>query len=221
MGVMKDGLRNDWLPGRREAVLEMADGWLAYLTPARAAAWGVPAAETGELAAKRAAAGSALSAAVGPDGSPRMRTACRAAFADLKRLMRRVKNHHFHKPELEDGDFTALGLSVPGSPRAPVPPPEREAPFSMRPHAYMQVAIRHGRKLYGCTGALFRYAVLPPGAPEPLHEQLAESALLTRIVEYMEFPDTQEGYTLYGSLQWQNGKGDKGPPTPVQSLVLG
>jgi hypothetical protein len=221
MGLMKDSSRSDWLPGRRDLVIEMADVWLAYITPERAAAWGVPAAELAELSAKRNTAQTKLTVSTGPEGSQRLRTECNTAFAELKSLMRHIKNHRFQKPELSDGDFTALGLAVPDGSRTPIPPPVEDAPFSMRPKAYMQVLLHHGKKPYGANGAIFRYAVLPPGSPAPTYEQLTESMLLTRINEYLDFPDTQEGHTLYGSLQWQSEKGDKGPPTPVQSLVLG
>jgi len=211
----------DWLPHRHDLIIELADRWLAYVTPERAAAWGVPAAELTELTAKRNTAQAKLTASTGPDGSPRLRAECNTAFAELKSLMRHIKNHRFHRPELADGDFTGLGLAIPDGTRTPIPKPEEEAPFSMKRDGYMVVLIHHGKKPYGCNGALLRYVVLPPGAPAPVFEQLSESMLLTRINEYLDFPDTLKGHTLYGALQWQNNKGDKGPPGPIQSIVLG
>jgi hypothetical protein len=213
--------RRDWLPGRRDLIIEMADAWLAYITPARAAAWGVPAAELEELQTERDTAQTKLTVSTGPDGSPRDKTACNTAFAELKSLMRHIKNRRFQKPELADEDFTALGLAVPDGTRTPVPTPVEEAPFSLKREAYMQVTIHHGKRPYGANGALLRYAVLPPGAAAPTYEQLTESMLLTRINEYLDFPDTQEGHTLYASLTWQNEKGKKGPPVPIQHMVLG
>jgi hypothetical protein len=211
----------DWMPYRREGIIEMADAWLAYITTERATAWGIPAAELTELTAKRGAAQTKLTASTGPDGSPRLRVECNTAFAELKSLMRHIKNHHFHKPELSDGDFTALGLAIPDTTRTPVPTPVEEAPFSMKREGYMQALVHHGKRPYGVNGALLRYVVLAPGSNPPTFEQLSESMLLTRINEYLDFPDTLEGHTLYASLQWQNDKGDKGPPAPIQHLVLG
>jgi len=211
----------DWLPVRREAIIEMADDWLAYITTERATAWGIPAAELTELTAKRGTAQTKLTASTGPDGSPRVKAECNTAFAELKSLMRHMKNHHFQKPELSDGDFTALGLAIPDNTRTPVPKPEAEAPFTLKREGYMQALVHHGKRPYGVNGALLRYVVLAPGAPAPGFEQLSESMLLTRINEYLDFPDTLEGHTLYASLQWQNDKGEKGPPAPIQHLVLG
>jgi len=211
----------DWLPVRREMVLELADAWLEYINPERASAWKIPAADITELSGKRNAARAMLAAVTGPDASPRVRTACRTAFAELRGFMRRFKNAYFRKPELQAGDFTALGLAVPGGSRAPVPKPEAEAPFSMRREGYMVVLVHHGRRPYGTIGAQLRYAVLAPGAPPPVYGQLTEMKLLTRINGYLEFPDTLEGHTLYAALSWLSERGESGPPSQIQSIVLG
>jgi len=123
-------------------------------TTERATAWGIPAAELTELTAKRGTAQTKLTASTGPDGSPRVKAECNTAFAELKSLMRHMKNHHFQKPELSDGDFTALGLAIPDNTRTPVPKPEAEASFTLKREGYMQALVHHGKRPYGVNGAL-------------------------------------------------------------------
>jgi len=220
MAKITEKTHGDWLPGSHEKVLEMADSWVSYITAERAAAWGIPAADLTAFTAKRDLARTKLAATTGENRGPKATEACNEAFDGLAADMRRLKKRHFFLNPLSGDDFIALNLQVPDGERTTIPVPTEDAPFSMKHGVFMQIVLRHGARPYGCNGALFRYVVLPPGSPEPSYEQLTLSRLLTRPVEYLEFDVSLKGHTLYGSLQWQQNKAAKGPPTDIQSIVL-
>jgi hypothetical protein len=50
---------------------------------------------------------------------------------------------------------------------------------------------------------------------------MRESRLLTKPHEILTFTNAQKGQTLWIALCWQNDEGDRGPISPVQSIVIG
>jgi hypothetical protein len=54
----------------------------------------------------------------------------------------------------------------------------------------------------------------------PDHTFLTTSRLLTRPREIITFEEAHLGQTLHISMQWQNHKGELGPPAPIQSKVI-
>jgi hypothetical protein len=57
---------------------------------------------------------------------------------------------------------------------------------------------------------------------EPItsHKELTLSKLLTRIKETLVFEDSDRLKTLSAALCWENEKGELGPLSPIQSLVI-
>jgi len=211
----------DWLPSNKEKVLEMANDWIAYITTARATAWGIPADDMTALAAKRDTAQTRLAAATGENRGPKATEACDEAFADLKAHMRKIKERHFFLDPLTGDDFVALGLRVPDQENTETPTPDEAPAFTMSHGDFMVVVVRHDAKGKGIGGAVLNYAVLPLGAPAPTHDQLTQSQLLTKPIERLTFPDTMKGMELHASLSWQTSSAKKGPPSDIQTIVLG
>jgi hypothetical protein len=56
--------------------------------------------------------------------------------------------------------------------------------------------------------------------PVESHKELIASKLLTRMKETLVFEDADRLKTLYAALRWQNEKGELGPSSPIQSLVI-
>jgi hypothetical protein len=68
------------------------------------------------------------------------------------------------------------------------------------------------------AGALIKWAVLdkPPSDIEELtHHELASKTPHT-----LKFKESERGKTVYVALAWQNGKGDLGPYSEIQSAVI-
>ncbi|MDR1096262.1 MAG: hypothetical protein LBL31_07715, partial [Spirochaetaceae bacterium] len=70
----------------------------------------------------------------------------------------------------------------------------------------------------GYSGAVAFFKV---GGPAPKdHTEMKDTRLLTRSKELFMFAEAQLGETFYITLCWQNGKGHRGPPAPIQSHVI-
>ncbi|MDR2471378.1 MAG: hypothetical protein LBD09_04640, partial [Treponema sp.] len=77
-------MSTDWLPGRRDDVLNMGQVWMTVMAQ-KLAAWGIPQAEVVALVDLVATASSALEAARGADRSKTTTVRCRVAFEALEK----------------------------------------------------------------------------------------------------------------------------------------
>jgi hypothetical protein len=71
---------------------------------------------------------------------------------------------------------------------------------------------------YGYQGAVISTAVLDH-VPTSVKE-LTETVLATASPYVMEYEEADRGKTAYFSLQWQNEKGQKGPPSDILSAII-
>jgi hypothetical protein len=123
-------LGKDWFPHRRMEILVLCRMWIAFLTAARRAAWGISAEEWAALNNLFTTAEERLAQA--QDVSERthvISVACHEAFVALEAKMRFFKDRYFKIPPLTKEDLAALGLKE----RDPHPTP------SGRPTAQVMV----------------------------------------------------------------------------------
>jgi hypothetical protein len=111
-----------------------------------------------------------------------------------------------------------FGLPPLDTTHTPVEPPSEIPPFTLESGGYLQVVVRHPAKPPRYNGAVLFYRV----SEEPVtsHKELTSSKLLTRMKETLVFEDSDRLKTLYAALCWQNEKGELGPLSPIQSLVI-
>ncbi|MDR2551629.1 MAG: hypothetical protein LBD31_00465, partial [Treponema sp.] len=81
------GYNGDWVPGRRDDVLNMGQVWMTVMAQ-KGAAWGIPQTEITALVELVGTASAALATAKGSDRNQRTTAACRAAFGALVKKMR-------------------------------------------------------------------------------------------------------------------------------------
>jgi hypothetical protein len=90
--------------------------------------------------------------------------------------------------------------------------------FTLESGGYLQITVSHPAKPAGYNGAVLFYRV----SAEPItsHEELTSSKLLTRVKETLVFKDSDRLKTLYVAICWENEKGELGPLSPIQSIVI-
>jgi hypothetical protein len=139
----------------------------------------------------------------------------------LQLVIRRIKNAYI------DGDPKAVvtnemrmrfGLPTKDATHTPVDPPKETPSFSMEMGGYLKIVVRHPARPKNYSGAVLFYKV--SDVPVTSHKDLATSKLLTRIKETLVFEDSDQLKTLYAALCWQNEKGQVGPPSPIQSIII-
>jgi hypothetical protein len=98
----------------------MCREWIAYITAAMRALWGIPAEEWAALLNLFVAAEEWLAKAEDvAERSHVISAACREAFAALEAKMCLFRDRYFKMPPLTKEDWAALGFKEQGDPRAP------------------------------------------------------------------------------------------------------
>jgi hypothetical protein len=218
-------MRTDWFPGRLDGKVAMAADWEGYLTTERAAAFGIPAAAITQLTTLRTTAAAKLAVTESAAKTPVAVEESRLAFKALEDFMRDMKRRYFLEPPLTDADLVGLGLKVPDRNPTPVPIPATRPMFVLRPGDSRQVIVEFKdegseskARPYGYSGAVIYYAVL--SAPPADQTALTRSLLATRTPYTLEFTEEDRGKVVYIALRWQNGRGEKGPWTDIQSAYV-
>jgi len=216
--------KKEWLLGSREDRLAMAKNWLELLST-KAPAWNVSADDVTNLNDLSDAAEVALAVVKSSEKTSSAVASCKTVFTNLVAKMRFVKKHYFFKPPLTDADFVSLGLKIPDTPHVHKPLPPSYPLFTIRVKDYCQVAIQlreegssnvaipegiAGAMLYCQTGGE------PPASPETLPAM----GIITRANYTLQFQPHDVGKIAYISLRWQNGRGEQGPWSPMQEIVV-
>jgi hypothetical protein len=182
---------------------------------------GIPAAMTARLKTGLGVYEAAYETCGNPNAGKLDREDRKEKRAALTADIRKTKNAYIDAdPQGVVTDEIRLDFGLP--PRdavwTPAPKPAQAAPFSLERSGYLRITVRHPAKPPGCKGAAAFYVL---GGPDPVsHEALTGFKLLTRPVETLTFKDTDSGKTLHICLYWQNGRGELGPPSPIQSIVV-
>jgi hypothetical protein len=75
---------------------------------------------------------------------------------------------------------------------------------------------------YGMNGAVVYYAVRGPGESAPATVEDLTVSELASASHYIikSFKPGDEGKRVYVALCWENEKGEQGPWSPIQSMIL-
>jgi hypothetical protein len=142
-----------------------------------------------------------------------------------KELRQAIAEYLTHNHLLTNGNREDLGLPVPDHTHTPVPPPDSTPEFTLEGHGIGRVRIRfHDQgseskaKPYGVNGAVVGYDVLP--TPPSVPSALARNRLATRSPFTLTFAEGESEHKAYVALCWQNEKGEKGPWSAIQSVMI-
>jgi hypothetical protein len=235
---------NDWLPGSRTEILAMAQDQIAYMTPERRAAWGIPAAKFVEYDDAVTAAQEALEKVMNvPERNHVLTVQCAEAFDILQGVMRFFKGHYFLMPPLTKTDWAELGFRERDETQTPVPAPS-DAPAVSPSYAGPPRVLQANLGPMPGTPVLdsesdYGYAlyvgVMPPGgatleqAASVKHylreapadgESLRHYTFTRRKKELVTFDGGESGMTAFFCARYENQKGQKGNWGPVSSAVI-
>ncbi|MDR0784559.1 MAG: hypothetical protein LBE74_01575 [Treponema sp.] len=125
-------------------------------------------------------------------------------------------------PKVSDALRAELGVSVHDGTRTTIPEPKKRPEFSFKVLYLMRILINfwnqgsESRAIpYGYNGAAFCYV-----AAVTDYNLLVKSVLLTHSPWTLVLPPEAEGKVLSGAMIWRNEKGEKGPWSEIQSIVV-
>jgi hypothetical protein len=222
----------------------MAQDQIAYMTPERRTAWGIPAEKFVEYESALAAAQAALEKVLNvPERNHVSTVQCTEAFDALRDIMRFFKSHYFLIPPLTKTDWAELGFRERDETSTPVPAPTDApavSPSYPGPPRVLQANLGpmpgtpaldnesdHGYALY--------VGVMPPGgatleqAASVKHylreipadgEGLRHYTFTRRKKELVTFDAAESGMTAYFCARYENQNGQKGNWGPVSSAVI-
>jgi hypothetical protein len=128
-------------------------------------------------------------------------------------------------PNVDDALRKVLGVTVRNVVRTPIPEPKTRPEFSFKVLDIMRIQIGFHEQgsasraiPYGYNGAVFCYIVAD--TPVTDYKLLTNSILLTYSPWTLVLPPDAEGKVLSGAMMWQNGKGEKGPWSEIQSIIV-
>jgi hypothetical protein len=163
----------------------------------------------------------AYTACESPNAGPIDRENRREKRAALEAAIRRIKNAYI------DGDPKGVvtneirmqfGLKPKDTIHTPIEPPSEIPAFTLESGGYLQATVTHPARPASYNGAVLFYRI--SDEPVTSHEELTSSKLLTRVKETLVFKDTDRLKTLSAALCWENEKGQLGPVSPIQSLII-
>jgi len=216
-------MRHDWLPGRREDQLAMAQKWITEL-PNALGMWQVTPAEISELTDIVEDVQDAVRRQL-ENAGPVETTRVRLAYAALVRFMRYLHSRKFFTPPMDDADYARLGLRPPDRIRTDHVVVNEQVEFEIRLRGIRELEVNfwikgaaHRAKPEGYDGAVLVWDTLT--APPERPTDLAEHTMASRTPHIIEFDETERGMTAYIALCWQNERGIRGPWSEVQSAII-
>ena len=143
----------------------------------------------------------------------------------LVKEIRSLADFRLKNPVISDGQRIGLGLHVRQTTHTPVPPPASrpELDIDVLDFRRLKISFRDfgsntRAKPQGVTGAVILYSVLD-SPPEDI-TALSNSLLATRTPRILNFSESERGKTVYVAVCWQNGKGEQGAWSDIESAII-
>ena len=223
---------SDWLPGRREAQLLMAESWGEIMSEQHEA-WKIPTATLTKFSAALLAAMNENKLPIGAR-TPVTNARLRMAFDNLTGQMRDIRRRHFFVPPLDDADLAALGLRPRDTIPTTIPPPAIPVSGELSFPAVGMVEMRritaagekrdvrskHGVRIYyGIVGEpsetdKFRIRERPLTGDDLPH------SVFTRRSRFRFDFTGESGREVFFCMRFENSKGEAGPWGEIISAFI-
>jgi hypothetical protein len=135
-----------------------------------------------------------------------------------------------HNPYLEPQDFDGLDINRPNPgphpkhPRIITSPKTRfevgEEHGWVRMHFWDEMSDGSKAKPFGSQGAEIKWMVCKPGEVPKLVEEMTGTTFSTRTPYLFEFTDRESALILCVTLRWENTRGEKGPWSHIETVVI-
>ncbi|MDR1399725.1 MAG: hypothetical protein LBJ41_07385 [Treponema sp.] len=216
---------HDFIPQADEAFLAWVRNFITILL-ANFAAWGILEADVTVLQGLFTTYETRLTAArSGNRGKVDVSEKNIAKKALMQAIRLFVKQHLAWNPAVSQSQQKLLGITVHDDVRTPIPKPQSRPEFNFKVIDIMRIQIDFkdqgsaGRAVpYGYSGAVFFYTVADTLVTD--YDVLLKTALMTHSPWILELPPDTQGKVLSGAALWQNKKGEMGPWSEIQSIVI-
>ncbi|MDR3185135.1 MAG: hypothetical protein LBT49_07010 [Prevotellaceae bacterium] len=203
---------------------------IAYIANGGLSRFDIPDAEFNDLRAKAADFEAKFKTADAPDTRTKasvqaMNDARTPAEKAVRLFVRRFLNDN---PKVSNADRDNMGLPIYKTTRTRVPAPTEKPDFSIVVHSGGRIQIRfhahdedkgtRNAKPFGVHGVEIAWAILD--APPTSYADLIRSAFATRSPYAFQFDLSDAGKRFYCCLRWENTRGEKGPWSEIQSVVI-
>jgi hypothetical protein len=143
--------------------------------------------------------------------------AARDVFEPLfRQLIRMLKS----SPLVSDPDLVDMGLAPRHSGgKAPSPVAEDYPAYRVETPRPFQVTLHFDHKPYGQHGVEILWSLTREPA-SLLVKDLTRSSFDTRSPFHFELDDSHRGQHLYFAIRWENTRGEKGPWSPVDTVIV-
>jgi hypothetical protein len=199
---------------------------VAYLTT-KITPWKIPQADVTELNNLSTAFANALAVTENPATRTKVTTqvknTARKNAEDKARMV--VRSYVTYNPAVTDADREAIGLPIHKTTHTPVHIPTTfpEAEVRLPAPGVVEIHFRdteseHKAKPVGVHGAEITYAILD--TPPVDWDELTHSTFDTHTPQRLTFKGAERGKTLYFALRWENTRGEKGPWSEIQSVII-
>ncbi|MDR3262641.1 MAG: hypothetical protein LBT78_12535 [Tannerella sp.] len=214
----------DYIP-RKDAEVVAWSANFATQVADNGSAWSISEQEVSDLQTAVTAFAALYAQANSPAKSPIIVAEKCAARTVLVGHIRALVNFRLKNPVITDAQRIATGIPVHDTVRSTIPVPVSRPNIDIdvldvrRLKVHFQNMGSAGKaKPRGVNGAIIVYAVLdlPPSSPAAL----TRSVLATRTPHTLEFTEQERGRTVYVAICWQNGKGERGPLSEIESAVV-
>ncbi|MDR1126966.1 MAG: hypothetical protein LBL06_02435 [Treponema sp.] len=215
----------DCIPMREIDLLRWALNF-ATLCLANQDLWGLPPTEVATLNAAVAEFDNIYRTALGPNASKADILLKNEKKKALKVLLRDFKNRNIDPNRaVTDPNRERLGLTIRDIKNTPVPPPTTVPEFEFTYPGARRIDVhfrdfgsKRKAKPKGAAGAVILYSVR--ATPPVNQDELAHSVFTSRTPYHFEFKEEERGKMVYVALFWQNRKGDRGPWSEIQPVII-
>jgi hypothetical protein len=215
----------DYIPAKDADFIEWVENF-SGLCALNKTAWGLPDADVTAFQAVVAEYKGIYETATGPNATKADILNKNEKKAALKERVRDFKRRNIDPNRaVTDPDRERLRLPIRDTKPTPVPPPSTVPEFEFTyPGArridlhFRDFGSEHRAKPKGAAGAMIAYEVRD--TPPTNQSQLLHSLFTGRTPYHFEFQEEERGKTVYFCLCWQNGKGQRGPWSEIQSAII-
>ena len=217
---------SEFIPRNAAQFAQWVSNISAYITPARATEWGIPATVLADFRGIELENFLNAQEEIGNDPTRSKLAARNAAQREATRIIRFIIRFYLRRPEVADSDLIAMGIPPIDTIRTMHKVVTEKVDFVIQISGirrivvdFWQQGVEHSKaKPRGYDGAVLIWNISderPPEADDFLMHTMASRRPFT-----VEFLDEDRGKTVWIALAWQNERGIRGEWSEFKSAVI-
>ncbi|MDR1290662.1 MAG: hypothetical protein LBK06_05630 [Planctomycetaceae bacterium] len=218
--------KKDFVPDKDDMFYSWANTLFGYITPTKLTAWSIPTTTFNKVRDLQDLFNAAYEKWKEPNSGhvdTVEKNKTRAEFEKALRIF--VKSHLTYNQEVTDIDRATMVIPIHKTTRddAPIPItyPIMEIITSMLRRLIIHFRDQNSTskaKPFGVHGAEIRWAILD--TPPVDVKDIVNSVFCTHSPCTLEFEEHDRGKRIYLVIRWENTRGQKGPWSPIESVII-